>query len=268
MEFGLKYVLDDIYHRFNRRRYVDPDPLQFLYAYENTGDREIAGMIAASLAYGRVVQINKSVSWVLSRMGPSPREFLLKSDMKNLLSTFTGFVHRFAKTEHLAGLLSGLRQIVFSHGSMNNCFLSHYDPNDETVFNALNQMAKELLAGACKNPVHLVPLPERGSAGKRLHLFLRWMVRQDAVDPGGWVGVSPSKLIVPLDVHMHAVCRKMGFTYSKCANLKTALDITACFKQVSPDDPIKYDFSLTRLGIRKDIEIKEMLMSKIINRLT
>jgi uncharacterized protein (TIGR02757 family) len=257
MKSGIEHILEAIYNKFNHKRYVCPDPLQFLYHYENVADREIVGLVAASLAYGRVAQINKSVSRVLDRMGPSPCDFLLQAGIRELLSTFSGFVHRFAKTEHLAGLLSGARRILLNHGSLNNCFLCYYTPEDDSVFSALNHFAKELLNGAHGNPGHLLPLPEKGSAGKRLHLYLRWMVRQDAVDPGGWNGICPSKLIIPLDVHMHAICKKMGFTQRKNANLKTALDITARFKQLSPDDPVKYDFSLTRLGIRKDAEIKD-----------
>lgn len=257
MKYEINGILDDIYHKFNHRTYVVPDPLQFLYHYENIRDREIAGLVAASLAYGRVAQINKSVSWVLERMGPSPYEFLLQTSQRDFLSNFSGFVHRFAKATHLSGLLSGVKQILLTHGSINNCFLSRYTQEEETVFTAVNHLAKELLSGAHENPAHLVPLPERGSAGKRLHLYLRWMVRHDAVDPGGWTGVCPSKLIIPLDVHMHAICQKLGFTHNKSANLKNALAVTACFRQISPDDPVKYDFALTRLGIRKDAELDD-----------
>ena len=268
MTSGIKPILEEIYNKFNHKRYVCPDPLQFLNHYEQVRDREIAGLVAASLAYGRVAQINKSVAWVLDRMGPSPRDFLLQAGIKDLLTTFSGFVHRFAKTKHLVGLLSGAKRILLTHGSLNDCFLGHYVPEDETILEALNHLVKELLIGAHEDPTHLVPLPERGSAGKRLHLYLRWMVRQDAVDPGGWNGISPSKLIIPLDVHMHAICRKMGFTQNKNANLKTALDITTCFRQLNPVDPVKYDFALTRLGIRKDVEINDYFNRKITNRLT
>lgn len=98
---------------------------------------------------------------------------------------------------------------------------------------------------------HLLSRPSRGSACKRLHLFMRWMVRHDEVDPGGWVMISPSELIVPVDVHMHRVGIKLGFTKRKAADAKTAEEITNGFKTVSSDDPVKYDFALTRFGIRK-----------------
>jgi uncharacterized protein (TIGR02757 family) len=254
---NLKQVLDDIYQKFNRRDYVHPDPLEFLYAYKNIRDREIAGLVAACLAYGRVAQINKSVWEVLSKMGPSPRDFITGTGPENFSSLYPGFVHRFAKTEQLSALLSGIKNVLEKYGSLYECFLYRQSSGDETVLAALNFFAGEIIAGASGDPGHLMPLPERGSAGKRLHLYLRWMVRKDEVDPGGWDRVPAAKLIVPLDVHMHRVCTRMQFTQKKQANLKTAIEITDCFKRIEPDDPVEYDFSLTRFGIRKEAEFED-----------
>jgi len=85
------------------------------------------------------------------------------------------------------------------------------------------------------------------------------MVRKDDVDPGGWENVSPSRLIIPLDVHMHRICLKSGLTERKQANMRTALEITSFFKKLAPRDPVRYDFALTRLGIRDDIDPDEFL---------
>ncbi len=101
---------------------------------------------------------------------------------------------------------------------------------------------------------HLLPLPSRGSACKRLHLFMRWMVRNDDVDPGGWNMIPSSELIVPVDVHMHRIGIQLGFTSRKAADAKTAKEITEGFRVVSSDDPVKYDFALTREGIQKITE--------------
>ena len=87
------------------------------------------------------------------------------------------------------------------------------------------------------------------SACKRLHLFLRWMVRKDTIDPGPWPGLPASKLIIPLDTHMHRIARSLGFTKKKQANIKTAIEITAQFNKINPDEPVKYDFALTRIGM-------------------
>ena len=100
-----------------------------------------------------------------------------------------------------------------------------------------------------------MPWPSRGSACKRLNLYLRWMIRSDEVDPGGWSGVHPRKLIVPLDTHMHRIGREWGFTRRKAADMKTALEITEAFRSINELDPVKYDFALTRTGIRKDVKL-------------
>ena len=99
----------------------------------------------------------------------------------------------------------------------------------------------------------LLPDPSRGSAVKRLNLYLRWMVRKDDVDPGGWEDVPASKLIVPLDTHMYHFGQCYGFTCRKSADLKTAIEITRGFRQLNPEDPVKYDFAITRFGIRNEL---------------
>ncbi|MFW6062129.1 MAG: DUF2400 family protein [Planctomycetota bacterium] len=104
-----------------------------------------------------------------------------------------------------------------------------------------------------------MPDPSRGSACKRLLLWLRWMVRRDAVDPGDWRGVPASKLVIPLDVHMHRITRLLGFTRRKQANLATAMEVTAGFARLCPADPVRYDFALTRFGIHPDMEPDELL---------
>jgi uncharacterized protein (TIGR02757 family) len=96
--------------------------------------------------------------------------------------------------------------------------------------------------------------PARGSACKRLHLFLRWMVRRDEVDPGGWESVARSKLVVPLDAHMYALARRLGLTGRGQADGRTALEVTAAFRAINAADPVKYDFALTRVGIRTEMD--------------
>ena len=116
----------------------------------------------------------------------------------------------------------------------------------------------ELIKNGAGQAGHLAPLPERGSACKRWILFLRWMIRKDAVDPGCWE-LASDKLIVPLDTHMHRICSRLGMTQRKQANMKTALEITSAFRSILCDDPVKYDFALTRLGIRNDTDIEVFL---------
>ncbi|MFH0798600.1 MAG: TIGR02757 family protein [Pseudomonadota bacterium] len=246
-----KEALEELYQTCNRRELVHPDPLEFLYDYGDLHDREIAALVASSLAYGRVRQILKSVSAVLSRMSPSPCGFVKESTEKEIGRAFAGFKHRFTTGGELSRMLVGAKAAIAKHGSLHGCFAAGFKKDDPTVLPALSRFAAELSGG---RKMSLLPLPGLGSACKRLNLFLRWMVRRDEVDPGGWAGVPASKLIVPLDTHMHRIGRAMGLTRRKAADMRTALEITAAFASVSPDDPVRYDFALTRLGIRDDMD--------------
>lgn len=248
--------LESLRATFNRREFVNPDPLQFLYDYDDVRDREVIALVASALAFGRVAQIIRSVSVVLDTLGDSPAEYLETASEKTIRRKFAGFVHRFATGMHLAELLLGVKRALKNHGSLHACFMAGFDAADENILPALTAFVGELSANGGN---YLLPSPRRGSACKRLNLFLRWMVRRDEVDPGGWRGISPSKLIVPLDVHMHRIARALGLTARKQADMRTALEITDAFKRFSPGDPVRYDFCLTRLGIRNDIDRKEFI---------
>ncbi len=261
-----KKKLDELYRNYNRREYVHPDPLEFLYAYKNLADREIAGLIASCLAYGRVNQILKSASQVFKKMGASPSLFLKKATVESLRQAFSGFSHRFATGEALSMLLMGTKIVIERYGSLYKCFLCGFNRRHETVLPALVFFAQQIKAGGICRPGHLLPCPEKGSACKRLNLFLRWMVRNDEVDPGGWADVPGSKLIIPLDTHMHRIGIRLGLTSRNQADMCTALEITASFRKIVPDDPVRYDFSLTRLGIRKDADLETFLSGPSSNR--
>lgn len=250
--------LEMLYKKYNRREFVHPDPLEFLYNYKDVRDREIAGLIASSLAYGRVAQILKSVSIVLGRMGRSPYGYLMSKRDKEIVKDFVDFKHRFTTGRDKADLLIGIRHVVRRYGSLKKCFKSGYKNNDKTTVPALSFFVSEMIRGAGVKKMSLLPSPELGSACKRLHLYLRWMIRKDAVDPGGWDDIPCSKLIIPLDTHMHRIGRALGFTKRRQADLRTALEVTDGFAVFSPEDPVRYDFALTRFGIRPDMSIEDL----------
>ena len=250
--------LDDLYVRYNRREFVHPDPLAFLYHYKDVRDREIVGLIASALAYGRVNQIMKSVGRVLEQM-PAPHAFLQQASLRSLQKTFEDFKHRFTTGSELAALFFGIKRALERHGSLSSCFLLGLRDEDDTVLNALAAFVSELSSMANHSLSFLLPAPSKGSACKRLHLYLRWMVRRDAVDPGGWHSVDPSKLIVPLDTHMYRIGLAFGLTGRKQANIRTALEVTEGFRAIAPGDPVRYDFALTRLGIRNDTDLNAFL---------
>ncbi len=254
----IREALEDLYARYNRREFVHPDPIEFLYDYNDLRDREIVGLVSSSLAYGRVAQVLKSVSSVLSRIDP-PWMYLKRSSLETLQSTFSGFKHRFTTGEELAAMLYGATCVIKRYGSLYECFASGLKEDHETIQPALSTFVERLTTPACGPRNSLLPLPIGGSACKRLHLFLRWMVRKDDVDPGGWEGVPASKLIVPLDVHMHRFSLALNLTRRKQADIRTAREVTKAFSRFAPEDPVRYDFALTRLGIRNDAEASSLL---------
>jgi uncharacterized protein (TIGR02757 family) len=239
-------LLEDFYNRFHHREMVHPDPLEFLYNYNDIKDREIAGLIASSLAYGQVKQILKSVNKVLINLG-SPYESLMNYDYKELNNKFKNFKHRFSVKDELLCLLVGIKKIITRYGSIENGIVRHIKNEDTNILPALRNFAIELNIYNS-----LIPDPSKGSACKRLNLYLRWMVREDSVDPGGWKKIKPSLLLIPLDVHMHRVSHILKFTKRKQADIKTVIEITDNFKKINPIDPVRYDFALTRPGIRKE----------------
>ncbi|MBN2178671.1 MAG: TIGR02757 family protein [Deltaproteobacteria bacterium] len=250
-EPALKTVLDSLYDQFNQRTFVHPDPLEFLYHYDNPLDREIVGLIASSLAYGRVAQILKSVASVLEKMLPSPSHYIERSTATKITGDFARFKHRFTAGSDLSEMLLGIKAVREKYGSLYTCFKAGFDRDSDTVMPALQKFTEELGGGFDCRKNSLLPEPIRGSACKRLHLFLRWMVRSDEVDTGDWEDISPSKLVVPLDTHMHRICRFIGLTKRRQADMRTALEITKSFRRIVPTDPVRYDFILTRPGIWK-----------------
>ena len=244
----LHSALEEAYLKYNDRKFIEPDPLQFLFSYKNPFDREIVGLISSCLAYGRVQQICASVSCVLGRL-PDIRHDILKSSYADFVSMFDDFKHRFTSGDDIAMMLFGVRRILESYGSLQNCFLDGYSDSHENIIPALENFVHLITEAAGVGINHLLPAPSDGSACKRLNLFLKWMVRYDDVDPGGWNVVSVSKLVIPVDIHMHRICTSLGFTSRKTADLKTALEITDAFRKIAPDDPVRYDFALTRMGM-------------------
>lgn len=246
--------LDVLYQKYNKREFVHPDPLEFLYKFPES-DREIVGIISASLAYGRVWSILKAIDNCLEKMDGSPKKFLLETSNSKIERIFADFKHRFTKGPEMAAFLIGLKKVLTTYGSLETIFdtFSQEKPGQERTIKRLTNAVHKILDLASLRKTHLLPDPTKKSACKRLFLFLRWMVRKDEVDPGGWHVIDPSELIVPLDTHMFNISRELGFTKRKQANLLTAIEITKHFLKINPKDPVKYDFVLTRFGIRDEL---------------
>ncbi len=251
-------ALSNTYHA----EYLYSDPLKYLHRYTRPDDREVVGLLVSSLAYGRVVQIFKSVEYCLDRMGPAPANYVRNFDPKRDSADFDSFVHRFNRGVDISCLLWFMKQILNEHGSLFGLFEAFSEDGDGDMGNMLNTFTRHVLSLDCKpfygsaglpgkaGVRYFFPSPKDGGPCKRLNLFLRWMVRKnDGLDLGLWNFIPPSKLIIPLDTHVARLSRYLGLTARKSPSWKMALEVTENLKQLDPDDPLKYDFALARLGI-------------------
>jgi len=255
---SLKPVLDRLYADFNHPDSAT-DPIQLVRRFQRDDDREIVGFIAAALAFGRVTSVLQSIERVLAVMGPAPAAYVRRFDGRRDGPAFAGIVHRWTREADIVAMLWLLRQMLDHDGSVEGFFLEGYDAGAEDVAGALDSfsaraMALDLTAAYGRVPqrpgvCYFFPRPSAGSGCKRLNLFLRWMVRRDALDLGVWRRVSPAKLIVPLDTHVIRVGRCLRLTTYTSPGWRMARDITASLRRLDPHDPVKYDFSVCHLGM-------------------
>jgi uncharacterized protein (TIGR02757 family) len=259
---GLKAALDALYADFDRQADGVVDPVRFVHRYDDPADREIAGFVAAGLAFGRVASVMQSVGRVLDRMGPSPAAFVRRFVPAADGPPFLSLTHRWTRGRDLVALLWVLRQALDRAGSIQRFFLEGYDAGAEDVGPALESFSSRAMALDLRDAYGRVPArpgvgyffprPSRGSACKRMNLYLRWMVRRDAIDVGAWPGVPPSKLVVPLDVHVIRLGRCLGLTRLVSPGWRMASEITSSLRALDPEDPVRYDFALCHVGMRDE----------------
>jgi uncharacterized protein (TIGR02757 family) len=254
----LKPVLDQLYEDFNHPDSAT-DPIHIVRRFRRDDDREIVGFIAAALAFGRVSSVLHSIERVLAVMGPAPADYVRRFDARRDGAAFAGIVHRWTREADIVAMLWLLRQMIDRSGSVEDFFLEGYDAAAQDIAEALDSfstraMALDLKAAYGRVPkrpgvCYFFPRPSAGSACKRLNLYLRWMVRRDALDLGVWTRVSPAKLIVPLDTHVIRVGRCLRLTGYTSPGWRMARDITASLRRLDPGDPVRYDFSVCHLGM-------------------
>lgn len=270
----LKEDLADLCVHYDRR-FLDSDPVGIVRRFTDPDDREIAALIAAGLAYGRVASIRASLSAVFEAMGGRPARFVARFDPLRDGARLDGFVHRFTRGRDVALLCHLLRQAIERDGSLQAFFLAgDPDPASTTIEDALDAFGARLF-GLDARPFTvdgivpprdgarwLVPLPAGGSACKRSCLFLRWVVRpDDGVDCGLWRRVSPSRLVLPLDTHLTKVVRALGWSKRRTAGWPMALEATSHLRALDPADPVRFDFALCRLGILGLLENKGRVLT-------
>lgn len=248
MKPNLKEVLDSLYEKFGTE-YLSTDPLWFPHQYENPSDIETVAFISATFAYGNVTQIKKTLGLVLDCLGKKPSETIKNGNFHNL---FSGFKHRFHDQYDLLSLLTAIKETIGIEGSLERLFASKTNVSLQVKLSAF---ASILTQRAGKNRgkyfINLLPDSLRGSACKRLLMFLRWVVRKGPVDLGLWNALNPSELLIPLDTHITKISYAIGLSRSPSPSWKRAEEITSCLRRFCPEDPVRYDFALTRLGILK-----------------
>lgn len=257
----LKDCLERLYRTYDRR-YLSTDPLEFVHRFTDRKDREIAALVCSSLAYGQVATIRKNITVIMDIMGWEPYRFTMKLKPLWHRKLFNEFRHRFSTGLDVLCLLYYAKQMISGYGSIGGFFFAGYNPDGENIKDSLISFSKRVL-DLDSTPVYresslaqnagvrfFFPSPAGGSACKRLNLMLRWMVRcGDKLDLGIWTTIDPAKLVIPLDTHVERISRKLGLSDRKTADWKMAEEITSSLRELDPLDPIKYDFSLARLGI-------------------
>jgi uncharacterized protein (TIGR02757 family) len=250
--------LDVLYASFNQPDSA-LDPVQIVRRYARLDDREVVGFLAAGLAFGRVASVMQSIEAVCRVLGPAPAAFVRSFDPRRDAGPLRAFVHRWTRGRDLVAVLWVLRHLLDAHGSIERSVASGLDAAAPDVGEALERFSEEARQVDLRPAYGRVPAqpgayyfftrPSSGSACKRLNLFLRWMVRRDAVDPGGWSAVPARQLVVPLDTHTIRVGRCLRLTRRTSPGWKMAVDITSALRALDPDDPVRYDFALCHLSM-------------------
>ncbi len=244
----IKAFLDEKVELYNRPDFIKDDPILIPHQFSKKEDIEIAGFLAATIAWGQRKTIMNNANRIMEFMEFEPYRFILEKDFNDF--EFPGFVHRTFNTIDLQYFLSALKIIYQYHGGLETVF-NKGSNNQERIANFHNVFFNlEGLEPSKKTYKH-VSNPAKNSAAKRLNMFLRWMVREDkkGVDFGIWKEHSPADLLLPLDVHTANSSRKLGLLKRKQNDWKTVEEITSILKKFDSSDPVKYDFALFGLGV-------------------
>ena len=252
---NIKNKLEYHYKAFDKSK-LEPDPLQFPHLFKNEKDIEVMSFIASVFAYGNVKQIINTLNRFLVIANNQPFQFVRSLSMNN--SQLGNFIHRFYSNKDILNLFQLLSLVYNEFESLKKLFLTGYQETDSDTKNAITNFSNFFLQNAqeefgilSKGLKFMFPSPEKGSACKRMNLFLRWMVRKDELDFGLWSEIPTSKLIIPVDTHIARICKQLKLTKRKNVSWEMAEEITENLKKFDPYDPVKYDFAICHIGIRK-----------------
>jgi len=234
---SLKEELDRLYLEINKPEFILHDPVQFPHRYRAGPDREIAAFLAASIAWGRRDLILKSAEKMFALMGTSPYSFIMEGGYKKLKGRC---VHRTFFEDDLRYFCKGFRACYAKYGSLENLFAAAAD-----VWEGIGLFRETMAGGNNGAYTKHIANPGAGSACKRLHLALRWLVRQEGpVDLGLWKSISPASLFIPLDLHAGRTARRLGLLERRSNDKKAVIGLTEKLRGFCPEDPAKYDLAL------------------------
>jgi uncharacterized protein (TIGR02757 family) len=251
----LKEALDRLYGSFDFESRKFNDPIEFPHRYKSKKDIEVVAFISALFAYGKVDLFRPFLEKVFAVMGISPYSFIMKFDRERDSIYFMGLRYRFNSDDDIVLLIQILKVVLSDEQSLGKLFTNLYKKSGQDIRAALTGYVDRLHALAVqegdpgKGFAHLLPSPAKGSACKRLNMFLRWMIRDRDIDLGLWKEIPKNELIIPLDTHIARIGRCLELTHRRSADWKTAEEITESLKRFDPEDPLKYDFALCHQGI-------------------
>jgi uncharacterized protein (TIGR02757 family) len=252
----LKNKLEYHYKKFDRST-LSPDPLEFPHKFSNYFDIEIAALLSSVFAYGNVSQINSSLDKIFSVTEWKPYDFVVNFSLKKQSKLFAKIKHRFYTPNDIGVLFAALNRIYQSNDSLKKFFLMYYFDRDENLKEAISFFSENVnsifkhISDLSLGLKFMFPNPKTGSACKRMNLFLRWMVRKDTLDLGLWNEIPKSKLIIPVDTHIARICKELKLTTLNNISWKMAEEITDNLKHFDENDPVKYDFAICHIGMRK-----------------
>ncbi len=260
---ALRPLLERLDASLDRAARLAADPVELPRRYASPDDQEVAGLLAAALAYGRADLFKPILVRLLDQLGPSPARAVEAFAAAPEVGQVAWFRYRFNQPPDLAALLAATGHLRRAHGSLGARFAALFAAaggGPEALRPALAGLAAELRGAPPVGPLlagrglrglrHLLPDAAGPGAAKRWNLYLRWMVRgPDAVDLGAWRGVPRSALLVPLDTHVMRVARCLGLTRRADASWRTAEEITRSLRRLDGEDPVRFDFALCHLGM-------------------
>ena len=242
----LKEFLDEKVLLYNNPSFIVDDPVQIPHLYTQKEDIEIGGFLSATIAWGNRKMIIKNAHKMMELMGNSPYDFVMNHN-EDQLDALTGFVHRTFNSTDFATFIQALQHIYRHHGGLEGVFSDSSLPLQERISKFKTLFFE--IQHQQRTQKHISD-PLKGSAAKRINMYLRWMVREDnaGVDFGIWKSVSPSELSCPLDVHSGNMARKLGILKRTQNDAKALLELDTALRELDPVDPVKYDFALFGLG--------------------